>query len=358
LRSAARSSADTGSVGTKVLVTGGTGFLGTSLVHRLLSEGMCVRILVRSDLAARPLIHRGAEAVVGDITDKSAVSAGLADVTVVFHLAGKLLVPGVPASEYRKTHVEGTKLLLACCQQHAGLERFVYCSTTGVLGVTGERPADEAAPFRPTNVYETTKMEAELAVRDAWGDSLPAVIVRPGIVYGPGDLHLLSFFRSVLQRRFRPIGRRPVWLHPIYIDDMTEALFRCSERPAAVGECFHIAGREPVSLAGLAAAIAEAGGVSPPRGTFPLLAARALAMVGDRLPATLRPTAPLTRTRLDFLTHSRVYEIDKARRLLDFTPMTDLSIGIAKSLDWYRQQGYFPAAAASRSRGVPRSARS
>ena len=129
-------------------------------------------------------------------------------VAVVYHLAGRLLAPGVPAAEYRRTHVEGTKLLLARCREEPGLERFVHCSTTGVLGVTGNRPADEDAPFRPTNVYEATKAEAELAVREAWRDGFPAVIARPGLVYGPGDLHLLAFFRSVLRRRFRPIGRR------------------------------------------------------------------------------------------------------------------------------------------------------
>ena len=70
-------------------------------------------------------------------------------------------------------------------------------------------------------------------MREAWRDGLPAVIARPGLVYGPGDLHLLGFFRSILRRRFRRIGRRDVWLHPIYIDDLTEGLILCGRHPAA-----------------------------------------------------------------------------------------------------------------------------
>jgi nucleoside-diphosphate-sugar epimerase len=333
--------------GTTVLVTGATGFLGASLVRRLLSGGARVRVLARSPTKATPLTKLGAEVVAGDITDRTAVATAVHDVRVVYHLAGRLLTPGVPATEYHRTHVAGTKLLLACALKESSLERFVHCSTTGVVGVTGDRPADETTPFRPTNVYEETKAEAELAVRDAWRDGFPAVVARPGLVYGPGDLHLLPFFRAVLRRQFRPIGRRPVWLHPIYIDDLTEALLRCGRRAEAVGECFHLAGREPVRLAELAAAIARAGGTRVPRGHIPLRAARAAAVLGDRLPSQVKRSAPLTRSRLDFLTHSRVYDVTKAKYVLDFAAATDLSTGAGRSMAWYREQGYLPAAATS-----------
>jgi nucleoside-diphosphate-sugar epimerase len=323
-----------------VLVTGGTGFLGACLVRRLLTGGARVRVLVRAPMKAKPLAAQGAETVVGDITDRAAVTAALDDVALVYHLAGRLLLPGVPATEYHRTHVEGTKLLLACCQNASRLERFVHCSTTGVLGPTGDRPADETAPYAPSNIYETTKTEAELAVRDARRAGFPAVIARPGLVYGPGDLHLLAFFSSVLRGWFRPIGRRTVSLHPIYIDDLTEALVRCGEGAGAVGECFHIAGREPVSLAEFAAAIAHAGGNHLPPGHIPLGAARTLAALGDLLPPGLKRLAPLTSSRLEFLTHSRVYDVTKARRLLDFSAPTALPDGVAQTLAWYREQGY------------------
>jgi nucleoside-diphosphate-sugar epimerase len=329
-----------------VLVTGATGFLGASLVRRLLAEGERVRVLARSPSKAKPLADGGAEVIVGGVTDGDAVAAAVADVRVVYHLAGRLLAPGVPAREYHRTHVEGTLLLLAQCQEQPGLERFVHCSTTGVLGVTGDRPAAETAPFRPTNVYEATKARAELAVRRTWRDGFPAVVVRPGLVYGPGDLHLLPFFWAVLRRRFRPIGRRTARLHPVYIDDMTEALLRCGQCPEAVGQCFHIAGREPVPLVELAAAIARAGGTRVPRGHIPLPAARAVAALGDRLPPDLKRSAPLTRSRLEFLTHSRVYDVSKAARVLDFAAATDLPTGAARSMAWYRGEGYLPVGAA------------
>jgi len=333
--------------GRTVLVTGATGFLGSSLARRLLSHGARVRVLARSQEKAKPLADRGAQVVAGDITDRDAVRAAVDGAEVVYHLAGRLFVPGVPAGEYQRTHVEGTKLLLACCGNGSRPRRFVHCSTTGVLGVTGDQPADEMAPIRPTNIYEATKAEAEQAVRDMWRSGFPAVIARPGLVYGPGDLHLLPFFRAVLQRRFRPIGRREVWLHPIYIDDITDALVQCGKHDSALGECFHLAGRAPVPLADLASAIARAGGTRLPTGHIPLLAAQAVAVVGDRLPPDLRRSAPLTRSRLDFLTHSRMYDVTKAQRLLGFAAATDLPAGAARTMAWYRQRGFLPASVTS-----------
>jgi nucleoside-diphosphate-sugar epimerase len=306
-----------------------------------------VRVLARSEAKSRPLRALGAEVVLGDVTDPEAVSAAVDGAAIVWHLAGRLLVPGVRTGEYEQTHVRGTITLLDRCKRSACLERFVHCSTTGVLGPTGDQPADESAPVRPTNVYEATKAQAEQAVWGAARDGLPAVVVRPGLVYGPGDLHLLGFFRAILRRRFRPLGRQTVWLHPIYIEDLTEALVRCGQRPAAMGECFHIAGREPVALAELAEAIACAGGTTLPNGHIPLPAARAVAMLGDLLPPRLRASAPLTRSRLDFLTHSRVYDISKARRLLDFAAATELGAGVRRTMAWYRQEGHLLAATPS-----------
>jgi nucleoside-diphosphate-sugar epimerase len=331
----------------KVLITGATGFLGTSLARRLISDGFRVHVLARSERKARPLHELGAEVVLGDVTDPTAVSAAIDGAVTVWHLAGRLLVPGVSAGEYERTHVEGTKTVLACCKRAERLERLVHCSTTGVLGATGDRPADENAPMNPTNVYEATKARAEQAVWDAARQGLPVVVVRPGLVYGPGDLHLLGFFRAVLRRRFRPVGRRTVRLHPVYVDDLTDALVRCSEHPAALGECFHIAGAEPVALDELAETIAQAGGTKLPPGHIPLTAARAVAMVGDLLPANVRRCAPLTRSRLDFLTHSRVYDVTKARHLLDFAAPTDLPTGVRRTVTWYRQSGHLAGTAPS-----------
>lgn len=103
---------------------------------------------------------------------------------------------------------------------------------------------------------------------------------------------------------------------------------RCGSARAAMGECFY-----------LASAIALAGGTRLPPGYIPVPAARAVAAVGDWLPASVRQAAPLTTSRLDSLTHSRMYDVSRARRLLGFAAATDLPTGTTSAMRWYREQG-------------------
>ncbi|MDE3230358.1 MAG: SDR family NAD(P)-dependent oxidoreductase [Chloroflexota bacterium] len=322
----------------RTLVTGATGFLGVNLCQHLTAAGAQTRALARTPERAQALSTLGVEVVAGDVTDEASLARALADVDVVYHLAGKLFIPGVPAEEYQAIHEQGTRNVLRQARAH-GVKRFVHCSTTGVFGVTGARPANEDAPYAPTNAYERTKLQGEAQTRAAMREGFPAVIIRPGLVYGPGDLHLLGFFHSIQRGVFRPIGRAPVWLHPVYIDDMSAAMARAAEAPEAVGEAFNIAGTQPVTLRTLAQEIAKSLGVTEPRGWIPLPLAQAVALAGDALPASLRHRAPLTTSRLDFLTHSRMYDVSKAQRLLGFSAETPLTAGLAETARWYRSEG-------------------
>ena len=326
-----------------VLVTGATGFLGRPLVQRLRDSGVPTRALVRNEADASRLASAGVDVIVGDIGNDEAVAKAVEGVVVVFHLAGKLFAPGQsPQSTTGSTsRNEADRRVLPNSAATAPVRALQH---DGSPRHHGSAPPPENAPLRPTNVYEETKAEAELAVLEACERGLPAVVARPGLVYGPGDLHLVGFFRAVVKRRFRPIGREPVWLHPIYIDDMTDVFLRCAAAcPDALGERFNLAGPEPVSLERLAGAIARAAGRTPAGGRIPMSAARALAAAGNALPSRLQHAAPLTKSRLDFLTHSRVYSVEKAARVLGFVAPTELSDGMTRSVTWYREHGYLPA---------------
>jgi nucleoside-diphosphate-sugar epimerase len=166
------------------VVTGATGFLGSAVVTDLITRQQPVRILARDE----------------------------------------------KAELYRQTHVEGTRVLLRACQGQTQLRRIVHVSTSGVHGVTGEMPAAEDAPFAPTNPYEATKLEGEQLALQAYREQgLPVTVVRPGLVYGPGDLHLLGFFVSIKKGLFRVIAGGKALLHPVYIDDLIAALLLCCE---------------------------------------------------------------------------------------------------------------------------------
>ncbi len=226
-----------------ILVTGATGFLGSALVTELVRQKQPVRILARNEYKARAQFGDAVTIIAGDINDEEQVRRAVDGASIIYHLVGRLYHPSTPTELYYRTHVEGTRILFDACKGQRQLQRIVHCSTTGVHGETGKTPAAEDAPFAPTNAYEVTKLEAELLALRAWKEEgLPVCVARPGLVYGPGDLHLLGFFSSIQKGLFRVIDGGKALLHPIYIDDMTAAFLLCAERKEAIGHSYNLAG--------------------------------------------------------------------------------------------------------------------
>ncbi len=330
----------------RVLVTGGTGFLGQNLVTALRHQGRHVRALVRPhpDHAKQAVIQRlraiGVEIVVGDLLDSSAVQFATRDVAQVFHLAGHLFVPGVPTQVYERLHIDGTRNLLAACTAAVGLEAIVHVSTTGVLGPTGIRPAFEDAAQHPSNDYERTKAEGErLALSYAEQNGLPVAVARPALVYGPGDLHLLGWFKAILHGYYLVVGKGQNLLHPIFIDDVVQGIMRCAQMPPTARRMYNLVGERPVSIRELATAIADALGTRLPRHHLTAAAAWSVASVLETLPRVSARRLPLTRSRVQFMTESRAYCGDRARTELNFVPRIDLETGLRQTVAWYRAEG-------------------
>jgi nucleoside-diphosphate-sugar epimerase len=323
------------------LVTGATGFLGGALTKELIKRQQAVRILTRNEKKARQQFGDAVTIVPGDITDAAQVHQAVDGTTTIYHLAGRLYHPDVPPEMYYQAHVEGTRTLLKACQGQAQLQRIVYVSTTGVHGITGEIPAAEDAPFAPINPYEATKLEGELLAHKAYQEQgLPVCVVRPGLVYGPGDLHLLGFFVAIKRGLFRVIGGGKALLHPVYINDMVSALLLCAEQPQAPGRTYIIAGDHPVPINELATAIAHALGRNLPGGSIPLWLANFASDIFAIMPGMKGEHAPLTRSRVKFLTNSRIYDISRARSELGYAPRVELEEGIKRTAVWYRKHHY------------------
>ncbi len=323
------------------LVTGATGFLGSALVTELVKREQSVRILARDEEKARAQFGNAVTLIPGDITDVAQVQQAVDGVSSIYHLVGRLYHPSTHAELYYRTHVEGTRILLNACKGQSQLQRIVHCSTTGVYGVTGKVPAAENAPFAPTNPYEASKLEAELLALQAWQEQgLPVTVVRPGLVYGPGDLHLLGFFASIQKGLFRVIAGGEALLHPVYIDDMTAAFLLCAEQPEAAGRSYNIAGSQIVTIRELATAIAHSLDKELSRGSIPLWLANLASDIFAVTPGLKGEKAPLTRSRVKFLTNSRVYDISRAETELGYTPQVELEEGMKRTAKWYYKHHY------------------
>jgi len=346
----------------RILITGGTGFIGSRLALRCLERGHRVRLLGQENTEAetenaREAAGAGAEVVLGSILDAPVVRDAVSGNDVVFHLAAAQHEANVPDAHFHAVNVEGTHNLLDATLA-AGVRRFVHGSTIGVLeaagkvgverfvhgstiGVYGEQEGvlDEDSPRRPDNIYGVTKGEAEERVL-AFRSRLPVVVIRIPEVYGPGDRRLVKLFRAIDRGVFFMIGRGENLHHPIYIDDLNDGLLAAARSPAAVGQVFLLAGREAVATREMVDAIAEAVGASRPRVSLPL---PLFDVVATLMEVTLRPLGvqpPLHRRRLDFFRKSFRLDAAKAREEIGFTPRIGFTEGARRTAAWYRERGY------------------
>ena len=328
-----------------VLVVGGTGFIGSHVVERLAASGSGVRVVSRSGRWEWGPMPSRVECTALDLRDSSQLTRLqelVRESRTIINLAGTLFRPGVPENDYRELHVSGVRLLIAAVDAAPpnGRRRLVHVSTTGVLGPTGDDPVDEGSHPNPTTAYESTKLEGERAALAAHSDRLEVVVVRPGLVYGPRDLHLLGLYRAVDRGLFRPIAGGDARWQPIHVGDVARGIEDAAERDSVDGEIFHVAGEETVSVANLARRIAAVLGRRLHGPSLPY--GLALAM-GAALELAARPFGfdpPLSRSRVRTMTENRLYRTERARHRLGFVPSTNLDQGLAETAKWYRHHGY------------------
>ncbi|MEA2631259.1 MAG: 2-alkyl-3-oxoalkanoate reductase, partial [Chloroflexota bacterium] len=201
------------------LVTGGGGFLGGAIVARLVARGDAVRSLSRGDYPAMRAM--GVEQVRGDLADPDAVARAVDGCAVVFHVAAKAGIWG-PYAEYHRSNVEGTRNVIAACRA-GGVGRLVFTSSPSVVFDGRDMEgADESVPYprRHDAAYPATKAEAERLVRAADGDDLATVALRPHLIWGPGDNHLIPrLLDRARRRRLRRIGAANKLIDSVYVDN-------------------------------------------------------------------------------------------------------------------------------------------
>src|SRR5215210_5949543 len=260
-------------------VTGGSGFIGGRLIDRLRAEGWDVRALARSDRSASAVRERGAEPVMGDISDVDAIRAGAEGCEYAFHAAAHVGDWG-PRSEFVRDTVLGTHNALAGTSA-AGVRRFVHVGTEAAL-LAGQPlvNADESLPLRPDSpsLYPSTKAMAEQAVRQAnRPGSFETVVVRPRFVWGPGDTTVLpSVMAAVKSGQFRWIGGGRHRTATTHVDNTVEGLL-LGALHGAPGAAYFVTDGEPVVFRDFVTALLATQGVETPSGELPLAVAKSLA---------------------------------------------------------------------------------
>jgi nucleoside-diphosphate-sugar epimerase len=327
--------------GKRVLVTGATGLLGRGLSRRLLDEGAQVVGLARSAKRATDLAARGVTIVEGDLSlPDGAVEAAMHDCSAVFHCAG-VMGPDFEKSRsyFRTVNVEGTRRMAEAALA-AEIERFVHVSTAWVYGFDAGPGTNELSPRRPSgDSYCDTKLEAENLVRGFVANrGLPAVIVQPTEVYGPGDrswsLTPLRMMKSGWM--MLPDGGKGV-IQPIFADDVVEGILAAAQR-GAVGEAHILCGSSVMSCAQFFGHYAEMVGKNK-MPSVPSRLAEGMALLMTGVSRISRRPALLTRTAVRGLCLQATYDGGKARRELGFEPKTDLAAGMRAVREWLAGTG-------------------
>ena len=317
----------------KTLVTGASGFLGRALAARLLSTGESIRVLARrpvADLEANPRVH----VVRGDLGDPEAVERAVEGVELVYHV-GAGMRGGTEAFE--SGTVWGTKNIIAACLRH-GIRRLVYVSSLSVLDHAGHPkgvPITESSPIEPhpelRGPYSQTKLLAENLVLDAIRmQNLPAVILRPGQIFGPGAEQTPPSGVIGLAGRWLVMGSGRLPLNLVYVEDAVDALLAAATKPDVSGRVFQLV--DPATLTQREYIEAAKRYGSAPRVSYvPKLALYTLALGVELLGRVLHRNVPLSRYKIRSLAPISPFDGSAARDQLGWTPAVGTREGLLRT---------------------------
>lgn len=318
------------------LVTGGGGFLGSAIVRQLVARGDQVRSLARNHYPELDAL--GVEQHRGHLADERAVQQAVAGCDVVFHVAAKAGIWG-SRRDYYVTNVTGTEMVLAACLKH-GVRRLVYTSSPSVVfNGRDQENINESAPY--PNTYEAhyprTKALAERTILGANCSELATVALRPHLIWGPGDNHLVP--RIIARGRagkLRRLGRANKLIDSTYIDNAAEAHLLAADRlapgSAIAGKAYFISNGEPLPLWDLVNRILAAAGVPAVTRSVPFGLAYAAGWILESLYKLMvrRAEPPMTRFLAHELATAHWFDLTAARRDLGYNPRVSIAEGLER----------------------------
>lgn len=320
----------------RVVVTGGGGFIGSAIVRRLHGDGHQVTAIGRSRY---PLLEQlGVRCLQGDICDAAFMTGACTGADLVFHVAAKAGIWG-QRSEYERINVQGTRNCIRACQEN-GVPALVYTSTPSVVfdgkDIEG---GDESLPYarRPLCHYAATKITAERHVLAANKKNLKTVAIRPHLVWGPGDPHLLPrLFERARKGKLRRVGTGLNRVDISFIDNVVDAHILAGENllgdGKAAGRAFFIGQEEPVILWQWVNTMLKGAGIDEVRRKLSYRAAYLLGMALEGTYHLFRVPGepPMTRFVAQQLSCSHWFSHGAAEKFLGYTPRVSISEGIER----------------------------
>lgn len=328
----------------KVLVTGGGGFLGSAICKQLRFLGHDVVSIARNRYPA--LDQLGIKQVVGDISAFDPMLNASKGCDAVIHTAARAGIGG-PLSEYSTTNIGGTVAVLGACEMN-GVGKIVFTSTPSVVH-TGKdiENGNESLPYATEfhAHYPATKAAAERQILAANGPNLATVALRPHLIWGPGDNHLLPRLvqraRAGKLRFVGPSNR----IDTVYIDNAVQAHINALERlevgAACAGKAYFISQGAPIALDDMVNKLLKAAGLPPETRRVSVGTAKAVGFLYEQWYKLTgnRGEPPMTRFLAEQLSTAHWFNINAAKRDLDYQPKVTLAEGMVRVSEWWLREG-------------------
>jgi len=320
----------------KALVTGGGGFLGSVIVRMLRERGDEVRSLARGEYPT--LTALGVEQVRDNLEDRDAVIAAAAGCDLVFHVAAKAGIWG-SYHDFYQTNVVGTEHVIAACREH-GINRLIYTSSPSVVfdgnDVEGGNESLPYPDFYEAN-YPASKALAEQLVLAANSPELAVTSLRPHLIWGPGDNHLVPrIIAKGRAEKLRRIGTRPNLVDTVYVDNAARAHLQAADRlspgSCVAGNCYFISNDEPLPLWDMINRILATANIPPVTRSIPPKLAFATGCIYEAVWKTLRLSGepPMTRFVAHELSSAHWFDISAARRDFGYNPEISIDEGLQR----------------------------
>ncbi|HTX18724.1 MAG TPA: NAD-dependent epimerase/dehydratase family protein [Bacteroidota bacterium] len=321
-------------------VTGGTGFIGSHLVERLLSKGYRVRCLIRNPQKPGYLSNLPVELIVGDLFSMEALEKGVAGVDFVYHVAGAVASRD-KAGFYRQNR-EGTKNIVeAAARKNQAMRKFVFVSSGAAVGPAERNGAvDESTPYHPMTTYGKSKMEAELEVLK-FKEKLPVTIVRPTAVYGPRDPATFDYFNTINKGLEPLVGFHDKRVSLVHSTDLVTGITLAGESDASVGEAYFLGSDRAYSWREIGDITKSVMGRRALRIRLPEPLVYAVALTAGLFSTfSEKPSVLNFEKGRDMVQDSWTFDSSKAKRDLGYKPVVELPQGIAETVEWYRKAGW------------------
>jgi dihydroflavonol-4-reductase len=324
----------------KVLVTGGTGFVGSHLVESLLQKGYRVTCLVRDPNRLRWLAGLDVRLAKGDCSLPESLIPAVHDVSIVFHAAG--LTKAKRAREYYEVNHLGTRNILEASARHGpGIEKFILISSLAAAGPSPDgNPVQDVDIPRPVSDYGKSKLFAEKEAL-AYRDRLPVVIFRPSAVYGPRDRDMFELFRWAARGLTMEIAGGERYISPCYVLDLVAALLLATEKKIESGSIYFVSENRAYSWSEFREALLTAGGVKARNITVPYPAAYLIGLFSE-LGGLLASRPALTNRQKIYEAVQKYWicDLKKIESELGFVPGYPLQKGLEMTWQWYREKGW------------------